>query len=90
MTDESTVLNNLRTAHYGDWGLDLTSQEVHELWAEIERLFVLEKTIAELVAFKKIVNDCGFDVVTDAAILGYPERKVLAGHGMIYVPVEGV
>ena len=36
MTDESTVLNNLRTAHIGDWGVDLSSQEVHELWADIE------------------------------------------------------
>lgn len=37
MTDESnTVLTNLRTAHNGDWGLDLSSQEVHKLWADIE------------------------------------------------------
>ncbi len=37
MKDESsTVLNNLRTAHYGDRGVDLSSQEVHELWAYIE------------------------------------------------------
>jgi len=47
MTDESTVLNNLRTAHYGDWGLDLSSQEVHELWAEIE---TRDKRVAELEA----------------------------------------
>jgi Lar family restriction alleviation protein len=49
----------------------------------------LNARIAELEAFKKIVNDCGFDVVTDAAILEYPERKILTGHGVIYVPVEG-
>jgi len=37
MTDESsTVLTNLRTEHNGDWGLDLSSQEAHELWADIE------------------------------------------------------
>ena len=37
MKDESsTVLNNLRTAHYDDYGLDLSSQEVHELWEDIE------------------------------------------------------
>lgn len=89
MVSETTALENLKYAHAIDVPLDLSSQEVHELWAEIERLFVLEKTIAELVAFKKIVNDCGFDVVTDAAILKYPERNVLTGHGASYVPVEG-
>ena len=52
-------------------------------------LLILQSRIAELEAFKKIVNDCGFDVVTDAAILEYPERKILTGHGVIYVPVEG-
>jgi len=37
MTDESSaVLNNLRTADYGDRGVDLSSQELHELWADIE------------------------------------------------------
>lgn len=56
----------------------------------VERASKAESRIAELEAFKKIVNDCGFDVVTDAAILEYPERKILTGHGVIYVPVEGV
>ena len=58
--------------------------------AEDDSLKALVDYIAELEEFKKIVNDCGFDVVTDAAILEYPERKILTGHGVIYVPVEGV
>lgn len=49
----------------------------------------LKERVAELEAFKKIVNDCGFDVVTDAAILEYPARKVLRGvDGSTYVPGE--
>ena len=54
-----------------------------------EEILASRARIAELEEFKKIVNDCGFDVVTDAAILEYPERKILTGHGVIYVPVEG-
>lgn len=53
MTDQ-TVLTNLRTAHYGDWGLDLTSQEVHELWADIE---ARDKRVAELEAELKITDE---------------------------------
>lgn len=141
MVSETTALENLKYAHACDVALDLSSQDVHELWTEIENALnklILDSVsanmamsaeflklesrtaelidaenrlldslstyleedktdevvswnaiVAELEAFKKIVNDCGFDVVTDAAILEYPERKILTGHGAIYVPVEG-
>lgn len=55
MTD-STALNNLRTAHYGDWGLVLTSQDVHELWAEIE---TRDKRIAELESLVERLIEIG-------------------------------
>lgn len=58
MTDESTVLNNLRTAHIGDWGLDLSSQEVHELWAEI---WIMKKRLAYLESWRleALADDSG-------------------------------
>ncbi len=70
MTDESTVLNNLRTAHYGDWGLDLSSQEVHELWAEIE---TRDERIAELEALVQRLVEAG-DRLSDS-LCTYPEEE---------------
>lgn len=42
--------------------------------------------IAELEEFKAVVNGCGFEVITEPPVLNHPERKVLRGHGVIYVP----
>ena len=82
MTDQ-TVLTNLRTAHYGDWGLDLTSQEVHELLAEIE---TRDKRVAELEAeqarwvmvserlpelYDKVLVYCEHGYTTEVTILNY-------------------
>ncbi len=56
--------------------------------AESNSLKALSDYIAELEAFKKLVNGCGFDVVTEPAIPLYPERKVLIRHGTVYVPAK--
>ena len=42
--------------------------------------------IAELEEFKMIVEGCGFEVITEPPVLNHPERKILKGHGTIYVP----
>lgn len=42
--------------------------------------------IAELEEFKLIVEGCGFEVITEPPVLNHPERKILKGHGTIYVP----
>lgn len=68
MTDQ-TVLTNLRTAHYGDWGLDLTSQDVHELWGEIE---TRDKRVAELEALVQRLVEAG-DRLSDS-LCTYPEE----------------
>lgn len=49
MTD-TTALENLKYAHACDVALDLSSQEVHELWADIE---AKEKRVAELEAAQR-------------------------------------
>ena len=49
MTDTS-ALENLKYAHAIDVSLDLSSQEVHELWAEIE---TRDKRVAELEAAQR-------------------------------------
>ena len=46
----------------------------------------LRKRIAELEEFKMIVEGCGFEVITEPPVLNHPERKILKGHGTIYVP----
>ena len=48
----------------------------------------LNKRIAELEGFKMIVEGCGFEVITEPPVLNHPERKILKGHGTIYVPPE--
>lgn len=53
MTDTS-ALENLKYAHAIDVPLDLSSQEVHELWADIE---ARDKRIAELEAELKITDE---------------------------------
>ena len=45
MVSETTALENLKYAHAYDVALDLPSQDVHELWAEVE---ARDKCIAEL------------------------------------------
>ena len=42
--------------------------------------------IANLEEFKEIVEECGFEVVTEPAVQNHTERKVLRGHGVVYVP----
>jgi len=42
--------------------------------------------IADLEEFKEIVEECGFEVITEPAVQNHTERKVLRGHGVIYVP----
>lgn len=54
-----------------------------EMLDEIERL---QSRIAELEEFKMIVEGCGFEVITEPPVLNHPERKILKGHGTIYVP----
>jgi hypothetical protein len=46
----------------------------------------LHARIAELDEFKMIVEGCGFEVITEPPVLNHPERKILKGHGTIYVP----
>ena len=46
----------------------------------------LKARIAELEEFKMIVEGCGFEVITEPPVLNHPERKILKGHGIIYVP----
>ena len=46
----------------------------------------LKKRIAELEEFKMIVEGCGFEVITEPPVLNHPERRILKGHGTIYVP----
>ena len=46
----------------------------------------LTARIAELEEFKMIVEGCGFEVITEPPVLNHPERKILKGHGIIYVP----
>ena len=46
----------------------------------------LTARIAELEEFKMIVEGCGFEVITEPPVLNHPERKILKGHGTIYVP----
>jgi hypothetical protein len=53
---ESKALENLKYAHACDVALDLSSQDVHELWAEIEtrdkRVAELEAEVAELKPYR--------------------------------------
>ena len=42
--------------------------------------------IADLEEFKAVVAGCGFEVITEPPVLNHPERKILKGHGTIYVP----
>ena len=44
------------------------------------------KRIAKLEGFKMIVEGCGFEVITEPPVLNHPARKILKGHGTIYVP----
>ena len=46
----------------------------------------LREYIAELEEFKMIAEGCGFEVITEPPVLNHPERKILKGHGTIYVP----
>ena len=46
----------------------------------------LREYIAELEEFKMIVEGCGFEVIAEPPVLNHPERKILKGHGTIYVP----
>ena len=42
--------------------------------------------IADLEEFKAIVEGCGFKVMTEPPVLNHPERKILQGNGVMYVP----
>lgn len=51
-----------------------------------QEILKLTARIAELEEFKMIVEGCGFEVITEPPVLNHPERKILKGHGTIYVP----
>lgn len=57
MTDTS-ALENLKYAHACDVALDITSQEVHELWADIE---AMKKRLAYLESWRleALADDSG-------------------------------
>jgi hypothetical protein len=63
--------------------LQLYREAMENLRQENDRL---EARIAELEEFKMIVEGCGFGVITEPPVLNHPERKILKGHGTIYVP----
>lgn len=84
MTDKSsTVLNKLRTAHHDDWGLYLSSpsQEVHELWEDIEAKKIISSCIRflssqEVHKLEALVNrliEAG-DRLSDS-LCTYPEEE---------------
>jgi hypothetical protein len=54
--------------------------------AILNELDMLRNRIAELEEFKMIVEGCSFEVITEPPVLNHPERKILKGHGTIYVP----
>ena len=54
--------------------------------AEDMALDELSSYIAALEEFKAIVEECGFKVLTEPPVLNHPERKILQGHGVMYVP----
>ena len=51
--NDTSALENLKYAHACDFALGLSSQEVHELWAEID---AQSKRIAELEAKLKVAT----------------------------------
>ena len=70
---------------YGSINVTLTPSDVVQLHQDVA---VLYARIAELEEFKMIVEGCGFEVITEPPVLNHPERKILKGHGTIYVPPE--
>lgn len=64
---------------------DLSNKEIEytDLWDD---MLEMQARIAELEEFKMIVEGCGFEVITEPPVLNHPERKILKGHGIIYVP----
>ena len=63
--------------------IELLEKRIAKLKAENE---TLKARIAELEEFKMIVEGCGFEVIIEPPVLNRPERKILKGHGTIYVP----
>ena len=37
-------------------------------------------------SLRQLWQGCGFEVITEPPVLNHPERKILKGHGTIYVP----
>ena len=68
---------------YGSINVTLTPSDVAQLHQDVA---VLYARIAELEEFKMVVEECGFEVITEPPVLNHPERKILKGHGTIYVP----
>ena len=62
------------------------SMECETAWEYEDDIRDLTARIAELEEFKMIVEGCGFEVITEPPVLNHPERKILKGHGTIYVP----
>jgi len=73
----------LRIAVNVGCGFEGDAEDAAELLALITGL---ESRIAELEEFKMIVEGCGFEVIIEPPVLNRPERKILKGHGTIYVP----
>ena len=64
-------------------GFEADAEDAAELLTLITGL---ESRIAELEEFKMIWEGCGFEVIIEPPVLNHPERKILKGHGTIYVP----
>jgi len=62
------------------------SMECRTAWEYEDDIRDLTARIAELEEFKMIVEGCGFEVIAEPPVLNHPERKILKGHGTIYVP----
>ena len=80
---ENTIIDISTGANDSNQGLSLGAIVVYELLQEIE---TRDARIAEFEEFKMIVEGCGFEVITEPPVLNHPERKILKGHGTIYVP----
>ena len=82
IVSETTALENLKYAHAYDVALDLPSQDVHELWAEVEArdkcIAELKEYIGQLIeASKKIYSWASFEDYTAfyALVDAWKERE---------------